>query len=197
MDNLSDEELAARAAAGSRVAFEELISRYTRRLFYFLRPKSESDEDIEDLIQETFLRTFRNIERFDPKRKFSTWLYTTAVRLAISRHRSNKTRTLGLGREEPECPSPGPAEILIQKEETQRDKNIWNLAGTLKPREYEVLWLRYAEDLPVNEIARAMNKSPLGIRVLLHRARRNLGGKLRPPAHSVYKEETKYALPYL
>ncbi|HCS49033.1 MAG TPA: hypothetical protein DIW61_12570, partial [Candidatus Aminicenantes bacterium] len=54
--NPTDEELASRAAAGSRPAFEELVSRYGLRLFYFLRSRSGSDEDVEDLVQETFLK---------------------------------------------------------------------------------------------------------------------------------------------
>ncbi|MGB8951979.1 MAG: sigma-70 family RNA polymerase sigma factor [Candidatus Aminicenantales bacterium] len=180
--NRTDEELAAQTAAGSRAAFEVLVFRYSPRLFYFLRSRSESDEDIEDLMQETFLRAFRHIGRYNPKWRFSTWLYTTAVRLAISRHRAKKTRPLPLDPELPEHPSHGPQERLIQKEEAQARKNIWNLARTMKPGEYQALWLRYAEGLPVKDIARAMNKTQLGVRALLHRSRLKLGQKLRSPS---------------
>lgn len=195
--HLPDEELAVRSSAGSRAAFEELVSRYAPRLFYFLRPKSQSHQDIEDLVQETFLRAFQNIERYDSRWKFSTWLYTLAVRLAISRYRSQKTKLSQLDPERPECPSPGPPEIMIAKEEAQKNKNIWNLAMTLDPRQYEVLWLRYAEDMPIKDIARAMKKSQAGVRVLLHRARLNLGEKLSVPVPSIKvreKEETSYAM---
>ena len=180
----TDEELAAQTAAGSRAAFEALVSRYSPRLFYFLRSRSGSDEDIEDLMQETFLRAFRNIDRYDPKWNFSTWLYTMAVRLAISRHRSKKADPLPLDPELTECPSPGPQDRLIFEEETQERKNVWNLARTLKPGEYQALWLRYAEGLPVKDIAKAMNKSQIGIRTLLHRSRLKLGPKLRTTSPS-------------
>jgi len=185
----SDEELAARSAAGSRAAFDELVSRYSPRLFYFLRSRSGSDEDIEDLIQETFLRAFRYIDRYDPKWRFSTWLYTTAVRLAISRHRSQKITSLSLEPELSEHPDPGPQERLIQKEEAREKKNIWNLARTLRPGEYRALWLRYAEGLPVKDIARAMNKTQLGVRALLHRSRLKLGQKLRMASASTVPAE--------
>jgi DNA-directed RNA polymerase specialized sigma24 family protein len=168
----SDEELAAQAAAGSRTAFEELVSRYSPRLFYFLRSRTESDEDIEDLVQETF------------------WLFTLAVRLAISRHRSKKTRPESpLDPEVAEHPSPGPQERLIRKEEAQEQKNIWNLARTLRPGEYRALWLRYAEGLPVKDIARAMNKTQLGVRALLHRSRLKLGEKLKTASPSAVPAE--------
>jgi RNA polymerase sigma-70 factor (ECF subfamily) len=178
----SDEELAARAAAGSRAAFEELVARYTPRLFFFLRPRSDSNEDIEDLIQETFLRTFRSIDHYDAKWKFSTWLFTTAVRLSISRHRSKKSTPVRLDPEGQESPAPGPQETLAQKEEKEERKNIWNVARTLKPREYEALWLHYAEDMPVKDIARAMKKSQVGVRALLYRSRLKLGKKLKASA---------------
>jgi RNA polymerase sigma-70 factor (ECF subfamily) len=178
----ADEELAVRAAAGSRPSFEELVSRYSLRLFHFLRSRSGSDEDVEDLVQETFLKAYRNIGRYDPQRRFSTWLYTVAIRLSISRQRSQRERPLPLDPEGPEHPSPGPQEVLIRKEEAQKAGNIWLLARTLKPSEYEILWLRYAEEMPMKEIARAMKRSLVGVRVLLHRSRVKLGKKLREPS---------------
>ena len=179
-----DEELAARAAAGSRAAFEELVSKYSPRLFFFLRRRCESEADIEDLIQEAFLRAFRSLDRYDPRWKFSTWLYTMAVRLAVSRHRSRRNDPLPLDAETAETRSPGPQEALILKEEAKAGANIWKLARALKPSEYEALWLRYAEEMPVKDIARTMKKSQVGIRALLHRSRLKLGKLLRSPSHS-------------
>jgi RNA polymerase sigma-70 factor (ECF subfamily) len=178
----TDEELAARAQAGSRPAFEELASRYGLRLFHFLRHRAGSDEDVEDLVQETFLKVFRNIGRYDPQRRFSTWLFTVAFRLSVSRHRSQRLKPLPLHPDGPEIPSPGPQQALIRKEESLTAGNIWQVAGTLKPSEYEVLWLRYAEEMSIKEIASAMKKSLVGVRVLLHRSRLKLGKKLRVPS---------------
>jgi RNA polymerase sigma-70 factor (ECF subfamily) len=180
----ADEELAARAAAGSRSAFEELVTRYGVRLLHFLRSRAGPSEDVEDLVQEPVLKAYRNIGRYDPRRRFSTWLYTIAFRLAVSRHRSRRVLPLPLDRREPEHPSPGPQEELIRKEEARRAGNIWTIARTLRPSEYEVLWLRYAEEMPFKDIARTMKKSLVGVRVLLHRSRLRLAEKLRAPAAS-------------
>jgi RNA polymerase sigma-70 factor (ECF subfamily) len=180
--NPADEELAARAAAGSRPAFEELVSRYSLRLFHFLRARSGSDEDVEDLVQETFLKAYRNIGRYDPQRRFSTWLYTVAIRLSISRQRSRRERPLPLHPDIPEHAAPGPQESLARKEEAREAGNIWLIARTMKPNEYQVLWLRYAEEMAVKEIARTMKRSLVGVRVLLHRSRTKLGKKLREPS---------------
>jgi len=176
--HLSDEELASRVAAGSCPLFEELVSRYSVRLFYFLRHRTETDQDIEDMVQETFLKAFRSIDRFNPEWRFSTWLYTIATRSAISRHRSNKKM-----KPYPTAASslPGPEEIFIQKQESQ---NIWELASLLPEKEYEVLWLRYAEDMSIKEIARVTKKKPVSVRVLLYRARLNLAKRIDQSAFS-------------
>ncbi|MDH5705659.1 MAG: sigma-70 family RNA polymerase sigma factor [Candidatus Aminicenantes bacterium] len=176
--HLSDEELALKVAAGSCSLFEELVSRYSARLFHFLRHRTETDQDIEDMVQETFLKAFRSIDRFNPEWKFSTWLYTIAGRSAISRHRSNKKM-----KPDPAVASsiPGPEEIVIQKQESQ---NIWELANQLPEKEYEALWLRYAEDMSIKEIARVTKKKPVSVRVLLYRARLNLAKRIDQSAFS-------------
>ncbi len=179
LKDLSDEELAADTAAGSCSSFEELISRYSPRLFYFLRHRTASDQNVEDLIQETFLKAFRNIDRFDPKRNFSTWLYTIAARQAVSLYRANKAKKPSLV---PMASSQDPQEIVIQKQESQ---NLWILAKKLSRKEYKTLWLYYAEDMPIKNIAEIMKKKKVTVRVLLHRARINLAKKLDK---SVYSE---------
>ncbi len=72
---------------------------------------------------------------------------------------------------ESSCPSQNPHEMMIREENY---KSIWNVAQTLQQYQYEALWLRYMEDMPVKEIANVMKKTQVHIRVLLHRARLNL-----------------------
>jgi len=175
-DRLSDEELAADARAGSRSSFEELVHRYSLRLFHFLRPRVGTDQDTEDLVQETFLKVYRNIHRFDTAYKFSTWLYTIAVRLTIGFYRKNRANGDG-----PTPESAGtwadPQDEMIREQESQ---NLWDTAKKLRPDLYQALWLRYVEDLPLKEIAGVMKKSRVHVRVLLHRARLQLGKQLNP-----------------
>lgn len=165
---LSDEELAGETRAGSRRCFDELVHRYGKRLFYFLRTRVPTDQDGEDLVQDTFIKAYSNIHRFDDQYKFSTWLYTTASRLAISHYRKNRDRDHHeeLGDPAVHYPEPG-----IEQDDYD---NMWTAARSLKPQQYQALWLRYMEDLSVKEIADVMNKSKLNVRVLLHRARSNL-----------------------
>ena len=170
----TDEELALNAQAGSRHSYEELVSRYCRRLFYYLRPKISKDQETEDIVQETFLKLYKNIQLYNSKWKFSTWLFTAANRLAISHYRAQKK----LG---PDILFPihdqGPEEKFLKKE---KQKNIWEAARDLHPDQYNVLWLRYQEEMPVSDIALVMRKKSVSIRVLLHRARIHLAEILEP-----------------
>lgn len=82
LSELSDEELVQQFIDGREQAFNELMKRYSRRIInYIFRIIGDRDR-AEDLLQDTFIRVYRNIDRFDQSRKFSTWLYTIATNLA-------------------------------------------------------------------------------------------------------------------
>ena len=167
----TDEELAREARAGSRRSFEELALRYKRRLFVYFRPRLGSDQDAEDLVQETFLKLYRNIRNYDPALRFSTWLYTSANRLAISSYRRKK---ISAGRLGPEI-ADATADLARRAAAGEtRSMGLWDMAKTLGGNQFRVLWLRYGEDLTVEEIAVSIGKSRLAVRLLLHRARKNL-----------------------
>ncbi|MBN2288833.1 MAG: sigma-70 family RNA polymerase sigma factor [Candidatus Glassbacteria bacterium] len=78
----SDEELVRLFMEGQERAFSELMERYSRRIVNYVYRIIGDRDRAEDLLQDTFVRVYRNIDRFDQKRKFSTWLYTIATNLA-------------------------------------------------------------------------------------------------------------------
>jgi RNA polymerase sigma-70 factor (ECF subfamily) len=166
----TDDELARDARAGSRRSFEELASRYRRRLFAYLRPRFGSDEDAEDLVQETFLKLYRNIGLYDPAFRFSTWLFTSAGRLAIDAYRKNAASRDKLSAESAaDVPDPAP-----DKDSDPRLSGLWAAARGLGGDRFRVLWLRYGEDLTIEEIAAVLGRTKLAVRILLHRARTSL-----------------------
>ena len=71
-----------RHLAGDARAFQELVARYHGRLITFVNRMIGDRERAEDLVQEAFIRVDRHLHRFDPTRKFSTWIYTIASNLA-------------------------------------------------------------------------------------------------------------------
>ena len=172
----TDEELAREARAGSRRSFEELANRYKRRLFAYLRPRLGSDQDAEDAVQETFLKLYRNIRSYDPAYRFSTWLYTSANRLAIdSFRRGAAARVVLVSGRAVDVPDPA-----ATGESEPGGSGLWDAARTLGESRFRVLWLRYGEDMTIEEIAAVLGRTRLAVRVLLHRARTSLAGRLGP-----------------
>lgn len=169
---LSAEELALRSQQGCQDSFTELVERYGTRLHQFLHNKTDNIQDAEDLVQDTFVKAYRNIRRYRASWKFSTWLFTIAAHLASSRNR-------GLYRQQSAAEvefGPSPADAAIQQE-TQ--EGLWAAAKSLSRNQYEALWLRYAEDMSIKEIAKVLRKTQVGIKVVLYRARMNLARRLR------------------
>ena len=168
----SAEELAAQAAAGSSASFDVLVERFGPRLLRYLRQKVRNTHTAEDLVQETLLKAYRNLERFDPSRRFSTWLFTIAMRQAASWGRSRRMPVVAQAYDRPDAGADDPLEAVSLRE--QHD-DLWAQASRVLPdHQFGALWLRYAEDMSVQEIAGVMKKSTTNVKVLLHRARRKL-----------------------
>lgn len=169
---LTNEQLAAEVKIGCRDSFDELVLRLNNRLLSFLLAKTGKLEDAEDLTQETFAKAYKNIEKFDDKWKFTTWLFTIAVRLANSHYKTKKTVSNLEDIGDFEIKVDGPEKIFAKQ---QQWENIWLLArNTLSPSQYESLWLKYAEDMPIKDIAKILGKSKINIKVTLFRARNSM-----------------------
>src|SRR5436309_632440 len=150
-----DEVLARQAQAGSLSSFEELVHRYEARIFRFVANSCRNDSDAQEVTQETFVSAYLNIGQFDVARSFATWLFTIARRKGIDRHRANRPaseeRTVELVEEE------DPSTQLARRESRE---GLWELARcTLSQLQFQALWLRYAEDMRVEEIARVLRKT--------------------------------------
>jgi RNA polymerase sigma-70 factor (ECF subfamily) len=96
LTELQDNELVARFLAGSGLAFPELVRRYQSRLLNFIYRTIGDRDRAEDLVQETFIRVYRHLHRFDQAKKFSTWIYTIASNLAKNELRNRSRNPLVL-----------------------------------------------------------------------------------------------------
>jgi RNA polymerase sigma-70 factor, ECF subfamily len=169
-ENAEPEELARRAQSGCVVSYAELARRFRPRLLHVLeRRLGGCVEDAEDVTQEALARAWGRIGHFDGRGRFSTWLFTIALRAATDHHRRSGRRVASTA----ECQSAdsreGPEATVHRRELSE---NLWGIAGrVLSESQYTVLWLRYGEGMSVGEVAQVVRKTSLGTRVLLHRAR--------------------------
>lgn len=92
----TDSELAAEFLAGEPRAFDELVARYQDRLLNFIYRTIGDRDRAEDLVQETFVRVYRHLHRFDQTKKFSTWIYTISGNLAKNELRNRSRNPLVL-----------------------------------------------------------------------------------------------------
>jgi len=162
------------AQAGSLSAFEFLVERYHARIYNFIWQFVRNQHDAEDLTQDTFVKAYRAIARFDLRYSFTAWIFTIPRRSAINHYR----RTISTEELDSdlalETSDPAQAAGLAD-----RAHSIWQTAKRLlKPKQYEALWLTYGEGFSNAETARIMRSNPIYVKVLLHRAREVLKRKL-------------------
>lgn len=96
LTELGDSELVAEFLGGEKRAFGELVGRYHVRLLNFIYRTIGDRDRAEDLVQETFIRVYRHLHRFDQTKKFSTWAYTIASNLAKNELRNRSRNPLVL-----------------------------------------------------------------------------------------------------
>ncbi len=96
LKQLDDSGVVAAFLAGDKRAFGELVERYQNRLLNFVYRTTGDRERAEDLVQETFIRVYRHLHRFDQTKKFSTWIYTIASNLAKNELRNRSRNPLVL-----------------------------------------------------------------------------------------------------
>jgi len=163
------------ARQGDREAFSALVAMYQRPVFSLCYRMLGNLADAEDAAQETFLKAFRALSRYDPGRSFSTWLLSIAAHYCIDRIRRRHGqdvsldglpawRTLPVATEDPE-------RAAISADEASR---MARLLQALPPDYRIVLVLRYWHDLGYEEIAAALGDTESAIKSRLHRARRQL-----------------------
>jgi len=168
---VSETELIAAAQAGSASAFTALVERYQDRLYRFLLTRCARSCDAEDVLQDTLINAWRYIASYDERWRFSTWLYRIALRNAQRRHPTSDPLA-----DEPADPGADPLHACLRDSER---RNLWLTARRrLGPDMFTALWLHYADELSVREVALAMDRSVPWVKVNLHRARGRLAAEL-------------------
>lgn len=186
---VSDEELARQAQAGSVSSFEELVYRYEARIYRFVANTCRDSSDAQEVTQDAFVTAYRAMGSFDAGRSFATWLFTIARRKCIDHHRAARpTSEAAL----PEATDGNdPAELLAQREAEQ---GLWQLARRVLPQlQFEALWLKCAEDLSVAEVARVLRRTRTHVKVLLFRGRLRLERELTQQRAAVAASERDFA----
>lgn len=185
-DAKSDEALAVEAKRGSEWAFQELVERFHRPVYALLVRIVRHPELAEDLAQESFLKAWKALGRFDPARKFSSWMFKIAHNTALDELRRNGLETVSLdapfpGEEEPpDVPAdPGAEDPLLRTLAHESGRILERAIARLRPAYREILLLRFAQELSYDEIAEVLDL-PLGtVKIHIFRARGELSREMK------------------
>ncbi|MBX3064897.1 MAG: sigma-70 family RNA polymerase sigma factor [Anaerolineae bacterium] len=176
----NERQLVTRALGGDQQAFAELVRAHQNAVYNLAYRMLNDRTEAEDAAQETFLRAYSSLDRYDPERPFRTWLLSITSNHCIDKLRKRRLTWLSL--EEPLPPHPAltsdevePEEAVIQKE---RDAMIQAMLADLSPEYRAAVVLRYWYDLSYDEIATTLNTTESAIKSRLFRARQTLADKL-------------------
>jgi RNA polymerase sigma-70 factor (ECF subfamily) len=174
-----ERELVLRAKNGSQDAFAELVDRYHQRIYRLTLRIVRDPNDAEEVTQETFARALTNLDRFDFRARFYTWLVSIARNAAFDAWRSAQKRArLQPVDDEPGGPDGYAAKGFGDPFSASADKEIAEKVikalGRLSVRDRTLLVLREYEDLQYEEIARVLGYSVGTVESGIHRARKRL-----------------------
>ena len=181
-----DLKLINAAIRGDQFAFKELMKKYRPAIFNLIHRIIRNKEQVEDLTQETFVKAFGSLKRFNREYAFSTWLYKIATNSSIDYIRKRKLQTMSInkpisredsdyGYEIPDS-TYEPDKYII---ENQKARIIAEAIEKLPPRYKRVIVLRHREERDYAEIAK-MLKIPIGtVKAHIFRARELLNKYLR------------------
>ena len=186
-----DKTLAAQAAQGSERAFRDLLRRYERPVFSLIVRMVRDRTLAEDISQEAFIRAFKAIGSYDPRYKFSSWMFKIAHNLTIDHLRRKRIETVSIHG----SPNAVTAEeqsrtsLVLESSQERPDAYVENMElgsqieaaiGKLRPEYRSVTLLRHVEGYSYQEIADILGL-PLGtVKTYIHRARLELKSALAP-----------------
>ncbi len=178
---LTDRAFIARVRTGDADAFRALVERHGRTLFRLAHRMTGNEQDAEDVVQETFLRAYRQIAGFDERSSFGTWLYRIAANCSLDSIRARKRRSVADGDEEIVATlpsgSPGPEREALSTELRGR---VNQAMQELSAAERTAFVLRHFEGMSIEEVSRVLECQPGAAKHSVFRAVQKLRRALEP-----------------
>ncbi len=195
-ENLSDNELVKAIRKGQHEKYGELTERYKGRLFAYLYRFVGQKEEAEDLLQDVFIKAFKNLRSYDSRRKFSSWIYRIAhneainyvKRKSLKRFISWENVTLSKDLLSTSGSGEGAEDAWIRKEaNTEVEKAL----DKLSPKYKQVLVFRYYFDQTYEEMSEIIGKPVNTVGTLINRAKKKLIFELSKSKNMDVKKKKK------
>lgn len=164
---LTDEELMTNVSLRDMHSFNVVFNRYYKQIFNFIRKSVPDDKEAEDITQEVFLRTFKSAARFDPERKFSSWIYKIAfneIKRYFSKFKAKRTSSInepldvGSGiAERGDLLEDGGPSPEVSAELAKKTQQIKKLIEALPEKQRTVIILKVYQELTFEEISQVLD----------------------------------------
>lgn len=180
---MSDAAAVSRARAGDAEAFRLLVDRHSRQLFRVAYRMTGNEHDADDVVQETLLRAYKQLDGFEERANVGTWLHRIAVNCSLDllRARGRADKNYGGDPETAELSAasgdPQPDRLLLSAELRQR---VAEAMEQLSGNERTAFVLRHFEGMPVEEIGKTLGIQVNAAKHTIFRAVRKLRASLEP-----------------
>jgi RNA polymerase sigma-70 factor (ECF subfamily) len=184
MDASEATAVLARARQGDSDAFRVLVEQHSRSVFRLAYRMTGNEQDAEDVVQESFLRAYRQLGRFESRANFGTWLYRIAANCSVdlmrakqARHDITRRESLDEAADLPSADLPTPERLAASGEIQER---VAAAIGALSPLERAAFTLRHYEGRSIDEISRTLGLGTSAAKHSVFRAVRKLRVALEP-----------------
>lgn len=188
LNKLPDTTVVERVLKGEKELFEILLRRYNQRLFRIIRSYISLEDDVQDVMQEAYVKAYTKLEQFNNEASFSTWLIRIGINEALQFLRKSKRRSTNYGPTEslesifqlPDTNQMSPEKQVIRNE----TRLLVERAVDLLPEKYRVVFVMHqVEGLSNPEIASCLQLTDSNVKVRLHRAKTMLKDELFKTTH--------------
>jgi RNA polymerase sigma-70 factor (ECF subfamily) len=186
------------AKNGSDEAFTYIVETYQTPVYNLCYRMLGHAEAAEDAAQETFLRAYQHLHRYDIKRPFATWLLSIAAHYCIDRMRKRKLPVFSVDEDEETTFEIPDAQAVHPEAETvngEHREQVHALVGALDETDRAAIVMRYWYDFSEKEIAEALNLTISAVKSRLHRARKQLGKLWQESSTTAHVERSPYESP--
>ncbi|MCM4167206.1 RNA polymerase sigma factor FliA [Arenibacter antarcticus] len=171
---LPDFVVVEKVLEGETELFEILLRRYNQLLFRTIRSYIDRPSDIDDVMQDTYIKAFQKLYQFKNDALFSTWLIRIGINEALQRKRkSNRNRTVDINNEKGVIQI-ADTSIMNPERKTMHSESVLIVEKAIDqlPEKYKVVFmLKEVQDLDISEISLSLGLSTSNVKVRLHRAR--------------------------
>ena len=158
--------------SGNKQAYTQIINKYKNQLYATILRMTKNPQDAQDLVQESFIKVYHNLGKYDGVGSFSSWIYRVAINHCMDEFRKKRYKMKQVEINEETFVNANHPEVIFLKKE--KNRQLERLIATLPEDERMIILLRYVNELSYCEISELVQLSLSNVRTKLHRAKKKM-----------------------